>query len=98
MLPITPRAVHVEWARLRSRAKDHGMAIQHGHNGLWIAATANLAGLTVISADAAGFRPLRAAGLVRAELIDPRSGHRLHHPPLRRRYAAVTGPSRPLAI
>ena len=77
VLPITPRAVHVEWATLRSHAKDHGLAIQHDHNDLWIAATANLAGLTVITADAAGFRPLRAAGLVRAELIDPKSGHRL---------------------
>ena len=97
VLPITPRAVHAEWARLRSHAKDHGLAIQHDHYDLWIAAAANLAGLTMITADAAGFRPLRAAGLVRAWLIDPRSGHRLPRPSLSRRYVAVTGPSRPLA-
>lgn len=29
VLPITPRAVHVEWARLRSHAKDHGLV---GHS------------------------------------------------------------------
>lgn len=77
VLPITARALKMEWAQLRSHAKSHGLAIQHDHNDLWIAAAANVAGMTVITSDAAGFRPLRDAGLVRAELIDPRSGHRL---------------------
>ena len=77
VLPITPRPVHDEWAKLRSHAKTHGLAIQHDHNDLWIAATANVAGLTVITTNAAGFRPLRSGGLVKAELVDPKSGLQL---------------------
>lgn len=74
ILPITPRAVHEEWARLRTHAKNHGLAVQHDHNDLWIAAVANLAKLTVITGDAAGFKPLRAAGLVSAEIVDLKTG------------------------
>jgi predicted nucleic acid-binding protein len=77
VLPITSRAVHVEWAKLRSFSKGRGLAIQHDHNDLWIAATANVAGMAVITSDASGFMPIRDAGLVRAELIDPKSGQRL---------------------
>jgi len=77
VLPISPRDVHVEWARLRSYAKSHGLPIQQDHNDMWIAAVANVAGLTVIASDVAGFRPIKMAGLVKAELIDSKSGLRL---------------------
>jgi predicted nucleic acid-binding protein len=77
LLPIAPRAVHTEWAKLRSYSKSHGLPIQHDHNDLWIAATANVAGMTVITSDASGFRPIRDAGLVQAELVDPKSGQRI---------------------
>lgn len=55
VVPIMPRSVHSEWAKLRSYAKSRGLAIQHDHNDLWIGATANVAGLTVIASDAKGF-------------------------------------------
>ncbi len=74
VLPITPRAVHDEWARLRTQAKDHGWPVQQDHNDLWIAAVANVAKLTVITGDAAGFRPLKTAGLVSAEIVDLKTG------------------------
>jgi predicted nucleic acid-binding protein len=74
VLPITPRIVHDEWAHLRTHAKNHGMAVQHDHNDLWIAAVANVAKLTVITGDVAGFRPLKAAGLVSAEIVDLKTG------------------------
>jgi len=74
ILPITPRVVHDEWARLRTHAKNHGLPVQHDHNDLWIAAVANVAKLTVITGDVAGFKPLKAAGLVSAEIVDLKSG------------------------
>ena len=73
VLPIGRPAIHAEWARLRSYAKAKGFAIQQDHNDLWIAATATVAGLTVISSDAAAFLPLREQGQLAVEIISPRT-------------------------
>lgn len=77
VLPIGQRTIHAEWAKLKSLARSRGLAIQHDHNDIWIAATAKVAGLTVISSDAAAFRPLRDSRHVAVELIDPKTGLRL---------------------
>lgn len=58
VIPIHRADIHREWARIKSYAKNRGLAIQHDHNDIWIAATAKTAGLTVISSDAAAFMPL----------------------------------------
>ena len=77
VLPIGRHAIHAEWARLRSYAKTKGLAIQQDHNDMWIAATAKVAGMTVISSDAAAFLPLRDQGQLAVEVIDPKTGERL---------------------
>jgi len=75
VLPIGRREIHEEWARLKSHAKAKGLAIQHDHNDLWIAATARVAGLTVMSTDLAAFLPLRDT--LALELLDPQTGMRV---------------------
>jgi predicted nucleic acid-binding protein len=75
VLPIGRSEIHEQWARLKSHAKSKGLAIQHDHNDIWIAATAHVAGLTVMSTDLAAFLPLR--GMLALELLDPRTGIRV---------------------
>ena len=75
VLPIGRREIHQEWARLKSYAKSNGLAIQHDHNDLWIAATASVAGLTVMSTDLAAFLPFR--GMLALELLEPATGLRV---------------------
>lgn len=77
VLPIARPAIHAEWAKLKSYAKAKGLAIQQDHNDIWIAATAKVAGMTVISSDAAAFLPLRNQGRLAVEVIDPKTGLRL---------------------
>jgi predicted nucleic acid-binding protein len=75
VLPIGRREIHEEWARLKSHARSKGLAIQHDHNDIWIAATARVAGLSVMSTDLAAFLPLR--GMLALELLDPKTGVRI---------------------
>jgi predicted nucleic acid-binding protein len=75
VLPIGRPEIHAEWARLKSYARSKGLPIQHDHNDLWIAATASVAGLTVMSTDLAAFLPFR--GMLALELLDPTSGLRV---------------------
>ena len=77
VLPISRPEIHAQWAKVKSYARENGLAIQQDHNDIWIAATAKVAGLTVISSDAAAFLPLRDRGQLAVEVIDPKSGLRL---------------------
>lgn len=52
----------------------NGLAIQQDHNDVWIAATAKVAGLRLISSDAAAFLPLRGTGWVDVDVIDAKTG------------------------
>jgi predicted nucleic acid-binding protein len=72
VLPISRPEVHQQWAKLYSHAKATGLAIQH--NDVWIAATASVAGLRLISSDAAAFLPLRGTGWVDVDVIDAKTG------------------------
>lgn len=74
VLPITRPEIHQQWAKLYSYAKANGLAIQHDHNDVWIAATAKVAGLRLISSDAAAFLPLRGTGWVEVDVIDAKTG------------------------
>lgn len=74
VIPISRPEIHQQWAKLYSFAKSKGLAIQHDHNDVWIAATANVAGLRLISSDAAAFLPLRGTGWLEVEVIDAKSG------------------------
>jgi predicted nucleic acid-binding protein len=59
VLPIGNPKIHHRWAELYSFARGSGLAIQHDHNDVWIAATAQIAGLKLLTTDAAAFLPLR---------------------------------------
>lgn len=72
ILPISRPEIHLQWAKLYSHVKAKGLAIQH--NDVWIAATAKVAGLRLISSDAAAFLPLRGTGWVEVDVIDARTG------------------------
>lgn len=75
VLPIGRREIFAEWARLKSHARSKGWPIQNEDNDLWIAATASVAGLTVMSTDLKAFEPLR--GLLSLELLDAATGIRI---------------------
>jgi predicted nucleic acid-binding protein len=74
VLPISRPDIHQQWAKLYSHAKANGLAIQQDHNDVWIAATAKVAGLRLISSDGAAFLPLRGTGWVDVDVIDAKTG------------------------
>ena len=74
ILPISDPRIHLRWAELYSFARSNGMAIQHDHNDVWIAAVAHVAGLKLISTDVAAFLPLRGTAWVDVVVLDPKTG------------------------
>jgi predicted nucleic acid-binding protein len=66
--------VHDRWGELYSQARSKGLAIQHDHNDVWIAAAAHVSGLTLLSTDRAAFLPLRGTPWLDVVLLDPRTG------------------------
>lgn len=74
VIPISRPSIHQRWAALYSHAKSNGLAIQQDHNDVWIAATAHVAGLRLLSSDRAAFLPLRGTPWVDVIVLDPRTG------------------------
>jgi predicted nucleic acid-binding protein len=74
VIPIAQPEIHRQWAKLYSHARANGLAIQQDHNDVWIAATASVAGLRLISSDAAAFLPLRGTGWLEVDVIDAKTG------------------------
>ncbi len=72
VIPIGDRRIHETYAELHTQAKDGGLAIQHDHNDLWIAATARTAGACLLSTDSKAFLPLRAT--LDAVVLDAQTG------------------------
>jgi predicted nucleic acid-binding protein len=75
VIPISRPSIHQRWAELYSHARANGLAIQHGHNDIWIAATAHVAGLRLLSSDGAAFLPLRGSAWVDVVVLDPKTGY-----------------------
>jgi len=71
ILPISHPGVHQRWADMQSTLQAAGVTV--GQNDLWIAATASVTGLTVLSADK-DFKRLATHGLVQAVVVDPKTG------------------------
>lgn len=71
VLPISHPGVHQRWAEMQSTLQRAGIAV--GQNDLWIAATASVTGLTVLSTDK-DFKRLVERGLVQAVVVDPKAG------------------------
>jgi predicted nucleic acid-binding protein len=74
IIPISRTAIHHRWAELYSHARANGLAIQHDHNDVWIAATAQVAGFCLLSTDGTAFRPLRGTPWVDVRVLDPKTG------------------------
>lgn len=74
VIAIAEPGIHEYWAALHSHAKANGLGIQNAHNDLWIAATAHVSGLTLLSTDAAAYKPLRGTSWLDVVLLDPRTG------------------------
>jgi predicted nucleic acid-binding protein len=74
VVPISDPRIHWRWAELYSHARSNGMAIQHDHNDVWIAATAYVAGLKLLSCDNDAFLPLRGTAWVDVVVLDPKTG------------------------
>jgi predicted nucleic acid-binding protein len=74
VLPISDPRIHQRWAALYSHARSNGMAIQHDHNDVWIAATAHVAGLKLLSTDNDAFLPLRGTAWVDVVVLDSKTG------------------------
>lgn len=71
ILPISHPGVHQCWAGMQSTLKGAGITV--GQNDLWIAATASVTGLTVLSTDK-DFKRLVEHRLVQAVVVDPKTG------------------------
>jgi predicted nucleic acid-binding protein len=74
VLPIGNPLIHQRWAELYSFARGQGLAIQHDHNDVWIAATAQVAGLKLLTTDVAAFLPLRGTSWLHVDVLDPKTG------------------------
>ncbi len=77
VIPIGDTRIHRRWAELYSYSRSHGMAIQHDHNDVWIAATAHVAGLPLLSTDKNAFLPLRGTDWVDVIVLDAQTGEPL---------------------
>ena len=71
IVPISHPGVHQRWADTHTKLQGAGVSV--GQNDVWIAATASVTGLTVLSADK-DFAKLRALCLVQATVVDPNTG------------------------
>lgn len=71
ILPISHPGVHQRWADIQSKMQGAGITV--GQNDIWIAATASVTGLTVLSTDK-DFKRLAANGQVQAVVVDPKTG------------------------
>ncbi|MGA7905052.1 MAG: type II toxin-antitoxin system VapC family toxin [Terrimicrobiaceae bacterium] len=74
VIPIGREAIYLRWAELYSHARAHGLPIQNDHNDVWIAATAYVTGLRLLSADRKAFLPLRGTSWVEVTVVDPKTG------------------------
>jgi predicted nucleic acid-binding protein len=74
VVPIGDARIHHRWAELYSFARSKGIAIQHDHNDVWIAAVAHITGLKLLSMDGNAFLPLRGTAWVDVVVLDPKTG------------------------
>jgi predicted nucleic acid-binding protein len=74
VIPIADARIHQRWADLYSHAKANGLAIQHDHNDIWIAAVAHVTGLKLLSTDGAAFLPLRNTPWLDVVVLNPMTG------------------------
>jgi predicted nucleic acid-binding protein len=77
VIPISDTRIHRRWAEMYSFAKANGLAIRQEHNDVWIAATASVANLKLLTTDKSAFQPLRGTQWVDVEVLDALTGKKL---------------------
>jgi len=71
IVPISHPGVHQRWADMQSALQASGVTVRQ--NDIWIAATASVTGLAVLSTDR-DFKRFAPLGLVQAVVVDPKTG------------------------
>ncbi len=74
VIPISRPEIHAQWAKLYSHARAGGLPIQQDHNDVWIAATAKIAGLRLLSTDSKAYLPLRGSDWLEVDVLDATTG------------------------
>lgn len=74
VIDLTNEKIYRAYAEYSTLAKDHGFAIFHDKNDLWIAAAAKVSGATVLTTDVRGFKPLRDGKHLDAVVLDSKTG------------------------
>lgn len=74
VIDLTDERIYRAFAEYSTLAKEHGLAIFHDKNDLWIAAAAKVSGATVLTTDAKGFKPLRDGKHLDVVVLDPKTG------------------------
>jgi predicted nucleic acid-binding protein len=74
IIRIADDAIRLRWAELYTYARKHGLPIQQDHNDVWIAATAHVAGLRLLSTDGTAFLPFRGTPWLDVVVVDPKTG------------------------
>ena len=74
VIPIGHPGIHKRWAEMHSALRSVGLTI--GHNDIWIAATASVAGMTVLTMDK-DFATLKQTVGLDVCILDSRTGLRI---------------------
>lgn len=75
VIPIAHPGIHVRWAEMSSSLRSAGISI--GQNDIWIAATASVAGMTLLTTDK-DFTALKRVTSIDAFVLDSRTGLHTH--------------------
>ena len=73
VVPIGQQGIHERWAEMRSAIRSAGKTI--GHNDIWIAATASVASMTLLTMDT-DFDVLKGYPGLDVQLLDSKTGLR----------------------
>lgn len=71
VIPIAHPGVHERWADISSSLRKAGLTV--GQNDIWIAATASLAGMTLLTTDS-DFLQVRRVATLEVRVLDNRTG------------------------
>ena len=74
IIPIAHPGVHLRWAEISSALRSAGLTV--GHNDIWIAAVASVAGMTLLTTDK-DFRLVKRVAKLDVRVLDSKTGREL---------------------
>lgn len=74
IIPIAHPGVHLRWAEMSSTLRSVGLTV--GHNDIWIAAVASVAGMTLLTTDK-DFRLVKRVAKLDVRVLDSKTGREL---------------------